>query len=174
MSCAPFDPSIATEMVRARSAAEMRFDRHGEGGFVPGSVITAHQTKAQIFDPLLRQRQADEAAAMGRHEVDGVGRRHLRGDDKIALIFPVFVVDQDEHAAVAGLVDDFFGRCKRRPAFPAQQIAFKLAQRFGRGVPIRVPHLAQRVGVQTGSTGEAGPGHAAFMNEGAQGIDEGG
>ena len=57
----------------------------------------------------LGQRQADQAAAVLGHEVDRVGRRHLRGDDEVALILAVLVVDQDEHAAVARLVDDLLG-----------------------------------------------------------------
>ncbi len=87
-----------------------RLDRDGEGGFVAGAVLGAHQVEAELVDPFLAQREADQAAAMGRHEVDRGRRRHLRGDDEIALILAVLVVDEDEHAAVAGLVDDLLGR----------------------------------------------------------------
>ena len=45
---------------------------------------------------------------MAGHEVDRLGRGHLRGNDQIALILAVVVVDQDEHPAVARLVDDRF------------------------------------------------------------------
>ena len=44
---------------------------------------------------------------MGRHEVDRIGRRHLRGDDEIAFVLAILVVDQYEHAAVARFLDDF-------------------------------------------------------------------
>jgi hypothetical protein len=84
-------------------------DRSGEGGFVPGAVVPAHQLKAELLDALLGQGKADEAAAVLGHEVDRVGRRHLRRNDEIAFIFPVLVVDQDEHAAVARFVDQLFG-----------------------------------------------------------------
>ena len=44
------------------------------------------------------------------HEVDGLGRRPLRGNDKVALVLAILVVDQDEHPALAGLLDDVLGR----------------------------------------------------------------
>ena len=40
-----------------------------------------------------------EATAVGRHEIDRIGRRHLRGDDEIAFVLAIFLVDQDDHAA---------------------------------------------------------------------------
>ena len=40
------------------------------------------------------------------HEVDGVGRRHLRGDDEVALVLAILGIDQDDHAPVAQLLDD--------------------------------------------------------------------
>ena len=33
----------------------------------------------------------------------------LGGNDQIAFVFAVLVIDKDEHAAVAGLIDDVFG-----------------------------------------------------------------
>ena len=74
-----------------------------------GAVVAAHQLQAELVDPLLGQREADQAAAVLGHEVDRVGRRHLRGDDEVALILAVLVVDEDEHPAVARLVDDLLG-----------------------------------------------------------------
>ena len=56
------------------------------------------------------QRQADQAAAMGRHEVDRAGRAHLRRDDQVAFVLAVLVVDEDEHAPVPRVLDDLFGR----------------------------------------------------------------
>jgi hypothetical protein len=85
-----------------------RFDGGGEGGFVPGAVVAAHQAEAELLDAAPGQCKADEAAAVPGHEVHGVGRRHLSRDDEIAFILPVLVIDQDEHAAVARLVDQLF------------------------------------------------------------------
>jgi len=47
------------------------------------------------------------AAAMRRHEIDRIGRRHLCRDDQIAFIFTVFIIDQDIHAAIARFLNDF-------------------------------------------------------------------
>jgi hypothetical protein len=51
---------------------------------------------------------------VGCHEVDCIRRRHLRRDDEIALVFAVLVIHQNEHAAVARVVDDFFDRREHR------------------------------------------------------------
>jgi hypothetical protein len=40
------------------------------------------------------------------HEVDGIGSGHLRRHDEVALVLAVLGVDQDDHAAVAQIVDD--------------------------------------------------------------------
>jgi hypothetical protein len=57
----------------------------------------------------MRQREANEAAGVLCHEVDDVGCRHLRRDDDVAFVLAVFRVDEDEHAPVARVLDDFFG-----------------------------------------------------------------
>lgn len=41
---------------------------------------------------------------MGCHEVYRGGRRHLRWNDKVAFILAIFVIDQNEHAAVPRLI----------------------------------------------------------------------
>ncbi len=83
-----------------------RFDGDGEGGAVARLVLARHVLQAQLVGALAGQRQADEAAAVLGHEVDGVGRGHLRGDDEVALVLAVLGVDQDDHAAVAQILDD--------------------------------------------------------------------
>ena len=42
------------------------------------------------------------------HEVDRIGRGHLRGNNEIAFVLAVRVIDQNEHASVARVVDDLF------------------------------------------------------------------
>ena len=86
-----------------------RLDRDRERGLVAAAVGAGHRLEAELVGALLGQREADQAAAVAGHEVDRVGRRHLRRDDEVALILAVFVVDEDEHAAVARLVDDRLG-----------------------------------------------------------------
>ena len=86
-----------------------RFDRDGERGLVARAVLLAHERQAKLFDPCPGQRQADQAARMACHEVDRVGCRELRRDNQIAFVFAVLVIDQDEHPAVAGFLDQFLG-----------------------------------------------------------------
>ena len=83
-----------------------RLDRHREGGALPRLALARHVLEAQLVGALAREREADEAAAVLGHEVDGVGRRHLRRDDEVALVLAVLGVDQDDHAPVAQILDD--------------------------------------------------------------------
>ena len=69
-------------------------------------LVLRHRLQTERVGAVLGQREADQAAAVPRHEVDRLGRGHLRRDDEVALILAVVVVDQDEHPAVARLVDD--------------------------------------------------------------------
>ena len=105
------------------------------------------------------------------HEVDRVGRRHLGGDDEIALILAVLVVDQDEHAAVARLVDDLLGG-RHHAATAAGEEFLELAERVGGRIPVRIAELAQRVGVEAGGAGEAGAAHLAGGDDVAEAIDQ--
>ena len=82
-----------------------RLDGDGEGRAVARLVLARHVLEAELARALLGQRQADEAAAVLGHEVDGVGRGHLRGDDEVALVFAVLGVHQDDHAAVAQILE---------------------------------------------------------------------
>ena len=84
-----------------------RFDRHGEGGLVARRVLLGHQRQPKLLDPLAGHGEADQAAAEARHEIDRFGCGALGRNDQIALVLPVLVVDQDEHAALAGLLKDF-------------------------------------------------------------------
>ena len=87
-----------------------RLDRDGEGGFVPGAVGLAHQRQAELLDALAGHGEADEPARVAGHEVDPFRRSELRRDHQVAFVFPVFIVDQDEHAALAGFLDQLLGR----------------------------------------------------------------
>jgi hypothetical protein len=95
--------------------ALLGFDRNGEGSLVAGAILARHQWQAELVDARLAERQANQTAAVLGHEVDRVRRRHLRRNDEIPLIFPVFVVDEDEHAAVSRFVDQLLGG-RQKPA----------------------------------------------------------
>jgi hypothetical protein len=73
-------------------------DRNGEGGAVRCLVVARHQRQAELTAARFGQRQADQAAAVGGHEVDGLGRDVLGGHHEVALVLAVFFIDQDDHA----------------------------------------------------------------------------
>ena len=90
-----------------------RLDRHGEGGLVARRVRGRHQRQPERVEPFAGEGQADQPPAMRRHEVDRVRRAHLGGDDEVALVLAVLVVDEDEHPAVARVLDDLLHRGDR-------------------------------------------------------------
>ena len=56
------------------------------------------------------ERQADEAAAKFRHEVDGLGRHFFRSHGEVALVLAIFVVHENDHPPLADLLNRFFDR----------------------------------------------------------------
>ena len=70
-------------------------------------VVEGRKEPVRVFGA---QGQADQAAPVRRHEVDGFGRRELGGEHEVALVLAVGVVHQEHHAAPAELVDGFSDR----------------------------------------------------------------
>jgi hypothetical protein len=97
---------------------------------------------------------------------------HLRGNDEVALILAVFIIDQDIHAPVAGFLDDFLNGDEDGGFVIVRQEALQLAERFGGGVPLGLAHVAQCVGMEPRRTGKAGLGHATIGDEAADAFDE--
>src|SRR4029079_13501097 len=60
---------------------------------------------------LLGEREADEAARVGREEVDRLGRHEVGGEHEVALVLEIFGIGEPHHAAAADLVDDLLGGC---------------------------------------------------------------
>ena len=60
----------------------------------------------QLVALLARERQTHQPPRLAHHEIDGGGSDFLGGDDEIAFVFAVFVIDQDDHAAGFELVED--------------------------------------------------------------------
>ena len=175
----PLLASIATAMVRARSAALMPVVTPSRASIDTVKAVSMlravdprHRLQAELVDPLLAQREADQAAAVPGHEIDRVGRRHLRRDDQVALILPVVVVDQDEHAAVARLVDDRLGP-DQHVLDPAVDQLFQPHQRVGGRVPVGRAELAQGVGMEAGGARQPAAARLAGVDESGQLIDQG-
>ncbi len=72
--------------------------------WVPLRLVIGVQLQA--LAALARQRQADQAARMAGHEVDGRGRDVVGGEHEVAFVLAVFLVDQDHHAAGGQLGDE--------------------------------------------------------------------
>src|SRR5690606_7098917 len=87
--------------------ALVRFDGHGEVGAVARAVTAGHQRKIQLTAAIFGESQADQATRMRDHEIDVFRRNELRRHDEIALVFAVFLVNEDHHAACAQLGHDF-------------------------------------------------------------------
>ena len=102
--------SRPVERRNAGRNALARLDRLREGGTIAGSIRTHHEFETKVMGARLRQRQADETAAMLGHEVDGVGCRHLRRNDEVTLVLAIFRVDENDHTAILHLFDDLFDR----------------------------------------------------------------
>ncbi len=83
-------------------------DGFGEGGAEVGGVLGRHGRKTKVVEALFGHGQTDEAASVARHEVDGVGSDFLGGHGEIAFVLAVFVVNDDDHAAGADLVERGF------------------------------------------------------------------
>jgi hypothetical protein len=106
------DGDRACAVVRrdAGGDAFFRFDRDRERRLVLRAVVARHHRQFQRLGTLLREREADKAAGVLGHEVDVFGRRHLRRNDDVAFVLAILGIDEDEHAPIAGVLDDFLGR----------------------------------------------------------------
>jgi hypothetical protein len=91
----------------ARRDAGTGIDRHGKGRAERGRVLRGLRRKLQALHVLMGQRQADEAAPVGRHEVDDLGGDFLGGADEVSLVLALLVVHQDDHAPRNEFREDF-------------------------------------------------------------------
>ena len=87
--------------------AVARVDRDRERGAERRAVLAHHHGQPEPLAALLGERQADEPAPVRRHEVDVLGRDALGRDAEIALVLPVLVVHEDDHAPGADLRERF-------------------------------------------------------------------
>ena len=77
---------------------------------MPGFVALGHRREGECGRAIFGDRKTDQAACLGRHEGDLLGRRELGGNDDIALILAVRRIDQNVGQAVAGVLDDGLDR----------------------------------------------------------------
>src|SRR5438128_770916 len=68
-----------------------------------------YSIRSELVAAARREREADEPAPVGRHEVDVLGRDALGRDAEVALVLAVLVVHEDDHAAGADLGERLLG-----------------------------------------------------------------
>ena len=90
-----------------------RLDRDREGGAERRLVAVGHRAQAELFAALAGQAEADQAAAVLRHEVDRLGRRKLGRDRQVAFVLAVGGVDDNDELALADVVDRLLDRGER-------------------------------------------------------------
>ena len=88
--------------------ADFRIDGFREGRAMDARVDQRHEREMEFIAALLGEGEADQAAAELGHEIDSFGRDFFGGHGEVAFVFAVFVVDQDDHAALANFFDGFF------------------------------------------------------------------
>ena len=124
MSAAPFvefdrgrDGARAIGGRDAGRDALARLDRLREGGAIARTVESDHRLELQLAGAGAGQRQTNQSAAVARHEVYGIGRRHLRGNDQVTLVLALLGVDEHDHAAIAHVLQDLRDRGQTATAF---------------------------------------------------------
>ena len=75
-------------------------DAHAEGGAEAARVPLHHRRNAELVETLGLDGQADEARAVVGHETDVVWGDELGGDDEVALVLAVLIVDHDHELAL--------------------------------------------------------------------------
>lgn len=87
-------------------------DARGEGSGLRVDALRWHQVEAEAVADSAVHGQANQAAGLPHHEVDGFRRGVLRRDDHIALVFTVRVVNHDDHPPGAKFVERLVNRAK--------------------------------------------------------------
>ena len=75
------------------------FDGDGKVGAILRAVFLGHHGQAEFFDHFAVHRQADQAACVFDHEVDGFRGDELGGHQQVAFVFAVFGIGDDDHFA---------------------------------------------------------------------------
>ncbi|CAM5344126.1 hypothetical protein SVIOM74S_08567 [Streptomyces violarus] len=88
-------------------------DGDRERGLHRLGVVLDHLRELQAIQLLALHRGADQAAALAHHEGDDLGGRLLGGDDEVALVLAVLVVDDHDRAAGRDIGDGLLDRVER-------------------------------------------------------------
>src|SRR4029434_3715759 len=77
-------------------------------------VLRGHEVEPELVAAVAREREADQAAPVSRHEVDRLGRDELGGHREVALARAVRRIADDAHLALADVLDGLLDRAERR------------------------------------------------------------
>ena len=142
--------SIATWIVCARSCAEMPVVMPSRAStetvkavWKARLVLRRHQVEPELVAALGRERQADQPAPVGRHEVDRLGRRELGRQREVALVLAVLGVADDDHAAGADVLDRLLDAAER-----GLRHAFELLHVLGQHIDLQVDRPTGRSGAE--------------------------
>ena len=76
-----------------------------------------HQRQIQRIHLFRRQREADQPPPVGGHEIDGLRRDFFGGHTKIALVFTIFVIHEDDHFPISNVFNRLFNCYQRHEWF---------------------------------------------------------
>lgn len=85
-----------------------RVDRDGKRGSQIGCVIGDLGSQVQFVATFFCEGQANQAARMPGHEINDFRRGFFGSADKVAFIFAIFIIDDDDHATVTNFGGGFF------------------------------------------------------------------
>jgi len=89
-------------------------DGFGESGAETGRVLLGHWGQVQVVRAIFSEGKANESAAESGHEVDGFGSDKFSCEGEVAFVFAILIIDYDQHASGADLVDGGWDIDERR------------------------------------------------------------
>ncbi len=92
----------------ARGGAAKSINWLAEGSAKSRSIALRNWLEVENVAALFGESEADQAAAEFRHEVDGFGRDLFGSHGQVAFVFAIFIVNKDDHAALADFGEGLF------------------------------------------------------------------
>ena len=98
------DGGCAVGDAHARGASLELVDGDGERGAEHRRVVLYLLGEVELAAAADRHRYAEHAAGVLEHEVDLLGGNHFGGDDEVALVLAVLVIDDNHEFALAEIL----------------------------------------------------------------------
>src|SRR5882724_13385649 len=81
----------------SRGGTLLRLDADAKSGLKSRTVVRDHEWNFERIEMLGCHRQANQSAAILRHEINDLRRNLLSGDSKVTFVFATFIVDNNHH-----------------------------------------------------------------------------